>query len=136
MPDRRGKVKLTGGEKSMKRIEYTAAGIRLVGVYLAVTLLAQSFDISASLSTQVYSNFPGPVLHVLGVPVMDGRAGAFFLACGKLAAAVAMTFNALRLAKLFWMGILPEVPENLRSVLGHKKPAGDDADSDPWSDSV
>ena len=32
----------------MKRIEYTAAAIRLLGVYWAVILLAQTVDISSS----------------------------------------------------------------------------------------
>jgi len=120
----------------MKRIEYTAGGIRLAGVCLAFSLAGQSVEISAALPTHVYSASVEPVFHVLGIPMMTAQAGLLLMAMVKAGAAVAMIFYAQRLAKLFWMGILPEVPENLRRVLGRKNAGSNEADSDPWSDSV
>lgn len=120
----------------MKRIEYTAGAIRVAGILLAVMLAEQSVDISASLPTGVYSASIQPTFHVLGIPIMTAQAGLLLTALIKAAAAAAMIFYAQRLAKLFWMGILPEVPEDLRRVLARKKAGPNEADSDPWSDSV
>ena len=122
----------------MKRIEYTAAAIRLLGVYWAVILLAQTVDISSSIPTRVYSAAPQPVLHLFGVAVMTAQSGEIVLFWLKLALAAGMIIYALRWAKLFWVGILPEVADQFQSVLRRKTPGEIPGEShgDLWSDSL
>ena len=122
----------------MKRIEYTAAVIRLLGICLVVTLLSQSVEIGSSVPTRVYSAFPQPALHLFGVAVMDGRSGAALLFLLKVALGASLIIYSLRLAKLFWMGILPEAPDHFRSVLRRKGPgdASREPAGDPWSDEL
>ena len=117
----------------MKRLEYTAAAIRLAGIFFCAVLLSQNVEILAiAAPTRVFSTYTQPVLHVAGIPLMSGQAGSLLLFAVKAALAYLATVHPLRLARLFWMGILPGIPTRLRSVLQDepvRRP-----ENDPWND--
>lgn len=119
----------------MKRIEYTAAAIRLFGIFLIVSLLVQSVEFQTVSPTRVVSSWR-PALHFLGIPILEAQAGIVLLFLLKLAIGVALTLYPLRLGKLFWVGILPEIPGGIPRI-GRKSPKNDylaESETDTWGD--
>jgi len=117
----------------MKRIEYTAAGLRLFGIFLIASILAQSVEFQTVSPTRVVSSWR-PALHFLGVPILDAQAGIVLIFLFKLAIGVALTLYPLRLGKLFWVGILPEIPGGIPRI-GRKSQQNDylaESEADTW----
>ncbi|MEI6349640.1 MAG: hypothetical protein WCP06_00870 [Verrucomicrobiota bacterium] len=91
----------------MKRIEYTAAAIRLLGLYLLFVTLAESMSLGTSFATNVIaSSFRAPTLHILGFNSGLDAGLAFVLSfLLRLSVGVWLVLWAKRFAGWFWTGI-------------------------------
>ena len=88
----------------MKRIQYTAAAIRILGIILAVITLSKMVEISVIAPVGAVTTWRA-VTHIGVLEICSAETGAVLFFLVKAALAAGLIFSSHALAKLFWRGI-------------------------------